>query len=80
MLSGVTARNTNTHTHTQSRTKALTINDNCRRGAPPFGYDVLRHAGVVSCVGETRLLDDQVVVNCDVEIPVLRRVNYLLAL
>lgn len=80
MLSGVTARNTNTHTHTQSRTKALTINDNCRRGAPPFGHDVLGHAGVVSRVGETRLLDDQVVVNRDVEIPVLRRVNYLLVL
>lgn len=58
----------------------LTINDHGRRRAPSFGHDVLGHARVVGRVGQTRLLDDQVVVDGDVEVPVLRWVNYLLVL
>lgn len=64
----------------ERKASKLTINNNCRCGAPPFGHDVLRHARVVGRVGKTRLLDDQVVVDGDVEIPVLRRVDYLLVL
>lgn len=58
----------------------LTVNDNGRCGAPPFGHDVLRHARVVGRVGQTRLLDDQVVVDGDVEVSVLRRVDNLFIL
>lgn len=58
----------------------LTVNDNSRCGAPPFGHDVLRHARVVGRVGQTRLLDDQVVVDGDVEVSVLRRVDNLFIL
>lgn len=58
----------------------LTINNDVGCGAPPFGHDVLRHAGVVGRVGQARLLDDQVVVDGDVEVPVLRRVDDLLVL
>lgn len=64
----------------ERKASKLTINNNRRRGAPPFGHDVLRHARVVGRVGQTRLLDDQVVVDGDVEIPVLGRVDYLLVL
>lgn len=64
----------------QSQACKLTINDHSRRRAPSFGHDVLGHARVVSRVGQARLLDDQVVVDGDVEVPVLRRVNYLLVL
>lgn len=64
----------------QSQASELTINDHSRRRAPSLGHDVLGHARVVGCVGQTRLLDDQVVVDGDVEVPVLRRVNYLLVL
>lgn len=58
----------------------LTVNDNGRCGAPPFGHDVLRHARVVGRVGQTCLLDDQVVVDGDVEVSVLRRVDNLFIL
>lgn len=64
----------------QSQASELTINDHSRRRAPSLGHDVLGHARVVGRVGQTRLLDDQVVVDGDVEVPVLRRVNYLLVL
>lgn len=64
----------------QSEASELTINDHSRRRAPSFGHDVLGHARVVGRVGQTRLLDDQVVVDGDIEVPVLRRVNYLLVL
>lgn len=58
----------------------LTINDNSCCGASPFGHDVLRHARVVGRVRQTRLLDDQVVVDGDVEVSVLRRVDNLFIL
>lgn len=64
----------------QSQACELTVNNHSRRRAPSFGHDVLGHTRVVGCVWETRLLDDQVVVDGDVEVPVLRRVNYLLVL
>lgn len=58
----------------------VTVDDNCRRGAASFGHDVFSHAGVVSRVGEAGLLDDQVVVDGDVEVPVICRINNLLVL
>ena len=71
---------THTHTHTYTHTYTHTVNDDGGRGAPPLGHDVLGHARVVGRVGEARLLDDQVVVDGDVEVPVLRRVDDLLVL
>lgn len=58
----------------------LTVDDDGGCGAPPLGHNVLGHAGVVCRVGQTRLLDDEVVVDGDVEVPVLRRVDDLLVL
>ena len=58
----------------------VTVDDDCCRGAASFGHDVLSHAGVVSGVGEAGLLDDQVVVDGDVEVPVICRVDNVLVL
>lgn len=58
----------------------VTVDDDCCRGAASLGHDVFGHAGVVGRVGEARLLDDQVVVDGDVEVPVVRRVDDLLVL
>lgn len=57
-----------------------TVNDNSRCGASSFCHYVLRHTRVVGRVRQTRLLDDQVVVNGDVEVSVLCWVNYLFIL
>ena len=75
-----TCTRTRTRTRTCTHTHTHTINDDGGRGAPPLGHDVLGHARVVGGVGEARLLDDQVVVDGDVEVPVLRRVDDLLVL
>lgn len=71
-----------THTHTSLHTQKdiLTINNNGRCSASSFGHYILGHTRVVGCVRETRLLDDQVVVNSDIEVSVLRRVDYLFIL
>lgn len=58
----------------------LTVDDDGGRGAPPLGHDVLGHARVVGRVGQTCLLDDEVVVDGDVEVPVFCRVDDLLVL
>lgn len=58
----------------------VTVDDNRCRGAASLGHDVLRHAGVVRRVGEAGLLDDEVVVDGDVEVPVVCRVDDLLVL
>ena len=71
---------THTHTHTHTHTYTHTVNDDGGRGAPPLGHDVLGHARVVGRVGEARLLDDQVVVDGDVEVPVVCRVDDVVVL
>lgn len=58
----------------------FTVDDNCGGGAASLGHDVLSHTGVVGGVGEAGLLDDQVVVNGDVEVPVVCGINNLLIL
>lgn len=58
----------------------LTVDDDGGGGAPPPGHDVFSHAGVVGCVREAGLLNDEVVVNRYVEIPVVRRIDDLLVL
>lgn len=68
---------THTPTHTERHTDKLTINNNGGCSASSFGHYILGHTRVVGCVRETRLLDDQVVVNSDIEVSVLRRVDYL---
>lgn len=60
--------------------RRLTVDDDGGRGAPAFGHDVLGDAGVVGGVGQTRLFDDQVVVDGDVEVPVVGGVDDLLVL
>lgn len=60
-----------------NRPSELTVNNNSGCGASPFGHYVLGHTGVVGCVGQTGLLDDQVVVDGDVKVSVLHWVNDL---
>lgn len=55
-----------------------TVDDDGGCCASPFGHDVLGHAGVVGGVGQTGLFDDQVVVDGDVEVSVIRGVDNLL--
>lgn len=57
-----------------------TINNDSGCGAASFGHDVLGYACVVGGVRQTRLFDDQVVVDGDVEVSVLGWVNYLFVL
>lgn len=56
----------------------LTINHHCGWQAPPLGYDVGRHACIISGVREPRLPDDEVVVCPGVNVLILFRVNGLL--
>lgn len=65
------------HTHTDGK---HTVDYDGGRSAPSFGHDVLGHTRVVGCVRQTRLFDDQVVVDGDVEVSVLCRVNYFFVL
>lgn len=60
--------------------RELTIDNDGGSGATALRHDVLGHTGVVGCVGEPRLLDDQVVIDGDVEVPVVRWVDDLLIL
>lgn len=57
-----------------------TIDDDSGGGASSLGYDVLGHARVVGRVRQPSLLDDQVVVNGDVEVTVVCRVDDFLIL
>lgn len=63
-----------------SQANRLTINNDGGCGAPSFGHNVLSHTRVVGRVRQTRLFDDQVVVDRDVEVPVLCWVNHLFVL
>lgn len=58
----------------------LTIDYNRGGGAAPLGYDVLRHTGVVGRIREAGLFDDQIMVDGDVEVPVVGGINNLLVL
>lgn len=58
----------------------ITIDYDGSRGAPPLGHDVLGYTGVVSGIGQTSLFDDQVVVDSDVKVPIIRRVDDLFVL
>ena len=58
----------------------VTVDYDCSRGASPFGHNVLGHAGVVGCVWQSSLFDDQVVVDGDVEVAIVGRVNDFLIL
>lgn len=64
----------------QSQACKLTVDNNSRCSAPSFGHYVLSHACVVGRVRQTCLFDDQVVVDCDVEVSVLCWVDYLFVL
>lgn len=63
-----------------AKRRNVTVDDNRCRGAASLGHDVFSHAGVVGRVGEAGLLDDQVVVDGDVEVSVVRWVDHLLVL
>lgn len=58
----------------------VTINYKCGRAAASFGHHVTGHAGVVSGVGESSLFDDQIVINGDQKVGVLRRIDDILVL
>lgn len=79
VLFGFSQDANNIHTREKQQLK-VTVDDNRRRGAASFGHNVFSHAGVVCCVGEAGLLDDQVVIDGDVEVPVICRINDLFVL
>lgn len=58
----------------------ITVNDDGGRCAASLGDDVLGNARVVSCVRKARLFDDQIMVDGDVEVSVLRWVDDLFVL
>lgn len=60
--------------------RRFTVDDDRGGGAASLGHDVLRHTGVVCRVREAGLFDDQIVIDGDVEVPVICRVDDLLVL
>lgn len=58
----------------------ITIDYNSGCGAPPLGHDVLGYTRVVSSIRQASLFDDQVVVNSDVKVTIIRRVDDLFVL
>lgn len=59
---------------------SLTIDNHSRCGALPFGHNVFGDTSVIGRVRKPGLLDDQVVINGDVKIPVFHRINHLFIL
>lgn len=57
-----------------------TINNERSSAAASLGHDVASHAGVVGRVREPRLFDDQVVIDGDQKVGVLRWVDDVLVL
>ena len=55
-----------------------TIDNDGSRGAPALGHNVLGHASVISRVQEPGLLDDEVVIDGDKEVGVLRGIDDIL--
>lgn len=60
--------------------KCFTINNESSRAAASFGHHITSHTGVVRRVRESGLFDDQIVIDCDQEIGVLRRIYDVLIL
>lgn len=58
----------------------VTINNECSRAAASFGHHVTSHTGVVCCVREPGLFDDQVVIDGDQKVGVLRWIYDVLVL
>lgn len=58
----------------------FTVNDERGGAAPPLGHHVPSHTRVVGRVRESGLFDDQVVIDGDQEVGVLRRIYELLVL
>lgn len=57
-----------------------TINDECSRAAASLGHNVASHTGVVGGVREPSLFDDQVVIDGDQKVGVLRWIDDVLVL
>lgn len=60
------------------RNGCVTINNKRSCAAASFGNHISSHTGVVSRVRKSGLLDDQIVINCDQKIGVLRWINDVL--
>lgn len=58
----------------------VTIDDERSRAAASLGHDVASHTGVVGRVREPRLFDDQVVIDGDQKVGVLRWIDDVLVL
>lgn len=58
--------------------KKHTVDNHSSRGALSSSYNVLGHAGVVACVGQAGLFDDEIMVHGDEEIGVSLGVNQVL--
>lgn len=58
----------------------LTKDDHSSRGTASLGYDVAGQAGVVPRVGESRFVNDQVVVGSSVNVVVVKRTHQLIVL
>lgn len=55
----------------KGRSICVTINNESSCAAASFGHHITSHTGVVCCVRESGLFDDQIMINSDEEIGVL---------
>lgn len=60
--------------------QVVTVDDECRSAAASLSDHIASHAGIVSRVGESSLLDDQVMIDGNEKVRIQRRVNELLIL
>ena len=60
--------------------KCVTVNNERGRAAASPGHHVASHTGVVGGVGQSGLFDDQIVVDGDQEVGVLRWIDDVLVL
>lgn len=75
-MSGKTPDIRRTQIPSKAGARERTVNNDGCRSASSFGHYVLSHTRVVGRVGQTRLFDDQVVVDGDIEVSVLCGINY----
>lgn len=59
---------------------SLTIHDDSGGGAFSLGNNVFGNTGIICCVWEPGLLDDQVVINSNIKISIFNRINYVFIL